>query len=477
MLGARIFGSRSVRLAVCGYVTVGSRCDVVGGPRASRGVPLWGVAGCAAVVIVRLLWLRCGGTGVWWAPGRDAMLARSLGQGGGGGGGGPIRLRMVSCGLLGCGVVAVCLAGAGAAGASRSAIPWGVASRVHQGVLSGVSCPTARVCTAVGGGLVERWHGGSWSTTQRFREGVELSAVSCGSAVACVAVGFDVSGDDAFVAHWNGTRWSRDRTRLHVPLSGVSCGAGDACMAVGTDEPGCGGGGCSPNVAGAQRWDGTRWLRVRLATRSNWADSWLSAVSCASARACTATGWFDIGDGCDVENGPCAARALVEHWNGRRWSIQPTPDVAGFSFTFSASRVACTSATVCTALWNGTPGFVAEHLSGSTWTVQPTVRLEAGTSTSLGGVSCTSRTACTAVGDSILGGHQRPFVERWNGSNWSMQQIMTPGPVNAVTTLNDVSCPSSTVCTAVGAFSYPPGHQIRLAERWEHRGWSRQPTA
>jgi hypothetical protein len=68
----------------------------------------------------------------------------------------------------------------------------------------------------------------------------------------------------------------------------------------------------------------------------------------------------------------------------------------------------------------------------------------------LNGVSCASRTNCTAVGDyyRAASGPQLTLVERWDGTAWRIG----PSPsIGRVSTLDGVSCPSATSCTAVGS--------------------------
>jgi hypothetical protein len=68
----------------------------------------------------------------------------------------------------------------------------------------------------------------------------------------------------------------------------------------------------------------------------------------------------------------------------------------------------------------------------------------------LNGVSCASPANCTAVGQyyRTASGPQLALVERWNGRAWRVE----PSPsVGRGSTLDSVSCPSPTSCTAVGS--------------------------
>jgi len=68
----------------------------------------------------------------------------------------------------------------------------------------------------------------------------------------------------------------------------------------------------------------------------------------------------------------------------------------------------------------------------------------------LNGVSCASAANCTAVGDyyRTAAGPQVTLVERWNGTAWRIEP--SPGTGRG-STLDSVSCPSATSCSAVGS--------------------------
>ena len=190
--------------------------------------------------------------------------------------------------------------------------------------LAAVSCASANVCTAVGedrsGTLAERWNGTHWTIQQTpnlapsrnyyyTRVGV-LSSVSCPSARACTAVGTsslqgEYSSDDWTLAeHWNGTKWTIQQTpdpngNGGNDLNGVSCASARACTAVGSQFSGT-------YALLSERWDGTRWTTQRTPNLDNTAS--LAAVSCASRRKCTAAGsYFDP---------QTQLRPLAAGWNG-----------------------------------------------------------------------------------------------------------------------------------------------------------------
>jgi hypothetical protein len=71
----------------------------------------------------------------------------------------------------------------------------------------------------------------------------------------------------------------------------------------------------------------------------------------------------------------------------------------------------------------------------------------------LNSVACVSSTECLSVGQEVYWTkgllESQPLLEGWNGTSWIQFENTVPSPANDPF-LNDVSCPSSTLCVAVG---------------------------
>jgi len=106
--------------------------------------------------------------------------------------------------------------------------------------------------------LAEEWNGASWSVkkTPSLKAGGSLNGVSCTSASACTAVGFDGNGE-SLAERWNGTAWSIQATPnvngQPTGLRGVSCTSATLCTATGRSQFGVG-------APAAERWNGTKWF-------------------------------------------------------------------------------------------------------------------------------------------------------------------------------------------------------------------------
>ena len=249
----------------------------------------------------------------------------------------------------------------------------------------------------------------------------------------------------------------------------LACSASTACTSVGMYKNSSG-----TKVTLAERWNGSEWSIQTTPNPSGATESWLDGVSCPAATTCTAVGFYKGSSG-DV--------SLAEQWNGTEWSIKSTPNPSGGKEVHLAD-VSCSSTTACTAAgWYENSSSerltLAERWNGREWSIQTTPNPEGSSSPSaiLHSVSCPSSTVCIAVGDYYgSSGDLVTLAERWNGTEWSIQS--TPNPEGETEIfVEGISCSSSTACTAVGAYKKGSGAiLVPLAMRWNGTEWSIQTT-
>ena len=197
--------------------------------------------------------------------------------------------------------------------ATQAPLPSGAASNVDV-KLTGVSCPSARQCTATGTyipnsnveGLLLSWSGASWtaayaplpSNAEGSGQIALANGVSCASAAQCVAVGTygDTSGyTDGVLLTGSGGSWTAAEAprptgdgNLNSPLAGVSCLSATQCAVLGRAY-------ATPTLL---TLSGGSWTAAELPLPSNisgpndpYALS-LSGISCASATQCVAVGYY-----------------------------------------------------------------------------------------------------------------------------------------------------------------------------------------
>jgi hypothetical protein len=210
------------------------------------------------------------------------------------------------------------------------------------------------------------------------------------------------------------------------------------------------------------------WHAAGAATRVSWAaastDSSLTGVACFSATGCAAVGFATVG-GVSVP--------LAESRTGKGWTVQAVPHPSGFD-RGALYAVSCPSATSCTAVGQfddnkGAQLMLAVRWDGRTWALQSTPAPADFYGQSLNGVSCPTVSVCVAVGTYFRGtGQQVTLAEYWNGKTWTI----TTTPPGTPQYLTAVSCASVTSCTAIGSYAKGGGAELALVEHWNGKAWS-----
>jgi hypothetical protein len=374
--------------------------------------------------------------------------------------------------------------GSGGLGGSQDAVAehfdgtsWTIAAQPVDSpftVLADVSCPASTSCVAVGdSALAERWNGTSWSmmafgakTSQS-----DLVQVSCPSPTSCFAVGSygTSSTSKSLIEHWNGRSWaitasSAPSGASDTRLNGVSCVSSTNCFAVGAYSTD------TAEKSLIEHWNGKTWSIVASPSPGGAEVTDLIGVSCPGAKNCTAVG---------IALGRKAGETLVEHWNGKRWSVVTTPNPQG-ALLIELIGVSCPSPADCTAVGaydaitgrslSVTP--LVEHWNGKSWSIVANPPTSGAVFASLTAVSCPSTTNCTAVGsqESTAGFSTKSLVEHWNGKSWSIVASANPKGATQVS-LSDVACRSTSSCYAVGRYSTPSAGKT-LVEHWNGAAWT-----
>jgi len=359
--------------------------------------------------------------------------------------------------VAGC-LVAVLAAPAARAGTWTTQVPASPAGAEH-GYLYEVACEpsTASVCTAVGKKttsgvstpLGELWNGSSWSVqsaaTPAGATESELRSNYCASSTSCLAVGSYASaaGRFALAEVWNGREWALQSAAnpagaTETRLNGVSCSATSACTAAGYAVV------ASVRSAIAERWNGSTWSVQAVPLPAGATASEFEGVGCRSATFCMAAGRYVERSG--------RTWALSASWDGTAWTVRTVPIPTGATRTVLLD-VSCTGTARCTAVGGytesgGIQRTFAVRWNESEWAVQTTPNPAGSENSVLQNVSCSSSTACIAVGDWRSAGTWVTLSEAWNGAEWAVES--TPNRAGATFGLFEgVSCRAET-CLAVG---------------------------
>jgi hypothetical protein len=397
-----------------------------------------------------------------------------------------------------------------------------------EGVLNAITCPNVVACAAVGSYTVgahtapfgERWDGSGWSVATMTdpvslvegTTGAVLRGVSCASSSACTTVGYrsgfkvqrvlaeahrpgpaptavtepatgtaapeavlnavvNPNGEDTtYHFEYDTTEYKNGEpphgTSVPVPAKDIGSGIGEVRIAervsglvnkqtyhfrvVAESAKGT-------TYGGDQSFTMHAWSLQATSNPPPRTEDTIESTSCPGATVCVAVGY----DGFSHES-------FAEAWNGAEWRV--VGSVEG-----TMKRISCPATNWCAAIGYSAGGGLQYWRfteSAGTWSVKAfsSLPLPAGASFSaVRGLSCSSSTACTAVGSYYNGAEYKPLVDRWNGSAWSTQSAPNPAEGSAQNAMLAVSCPSATLCTAVGEAAKKP-----YAERWNGSEWVQQ---
>jgi hypothetical protein len=313
-----------------------------------------------------------------------------------------------------------------------------------------------------------------------------MESVACLSETSCVGVGrletpatyfgAGTPGGVPLAGSSDGRGW---RTRaiegppgaVDSALHGVACASRSVCVAVGDGETPSG-----QELTFAELWDGAAWKLSLTPNPGAAEDSFLNGVTCTSPTFCVAVGHYEY----EVQDSYTRRATLVERWDGRRWKIVPSPNPMG-SRDSDLNAVACSSRTSCMAVGSqrlpgGAYSPLAERWDGRTWTILPTPGIGGSPDTEFNAVACPRPDRCVAVGFTQERSGVVMIAESWNGADWAIERT----PVLAGTAdsaLNGIDCPSSTSCVAVGTYRKPSLLQVAFAVAWDGAAWRREVLA
>lgn len=248
--------------------------------------------------------------------------------------------------------------------------------------------------------------------------------VSCDSGTQCVAVGADSSGVGVVATSTNdGSSFTSVVLPSGTPaLSSVSCVEPGTCVAVGGDDILHSGD------------NGSTWNAQQISQFGSGTFETFHGASCQSAALCLVVGIVTL-------SSPALNQGIIMVSNdgGSTWALDKLPGpISGIS------SVACATPARCIAV--GSNVLVSSD-GGVTWVLTPVN----GGSGQLFSIACPSTTECVAVGPNAAGALNpadpgNAIISTDGGNTFSA--VTLPASTVAV---YEVSCSSSTSCTAAGA--------------------------
>lgn len=282
-------------------------------------------------------------------------------------------------------------------------------------------------------GLIEHWNGANWTVVPDPSSGghaTDLTAVAAISPTAAWAIGVGIAGGQFVTVFmgWDGTRWRY----LPSPIGNFPGGplAGGLAAISARDIWLVGEEGTTKSAPKyhtlVERWNGSKWTIVPApyAYKDQKPNIGLAAVSGSSSNNVWAVGSYQSGP-----NGGDRS-PLIEHWDGTRWRLQPSPNPPGpqgLNYLDAIAAVSRTSALAVGSYDTHNASLtlpLTERWNGVHWTTVPN-KLQPGLVTgylSLTAVAAVDPRYAWMIGD----GYGGSFIEKWNGISW--QQLPNPNP-------------------------------------------------
>jgi len=284
--------------------------------------------------------------------------------------------------------------------------------RLRSGRAAGVA-----VAVAVLAAAVSAWALGTWSVVASANPagaGVLLSASADAAADAWAVGEFFNSSTRHYLTlaeRWNGTAWSLTATKNPSSdewLNGVAAVAPSNVWAVGFQNNST----WAANLTLIEHFSGNAWSTVTSPNPSSgFNELW-------GAYAASATDVWAVGDASTAGG----ERTLIEHWNGTSWTVIPSLDASSYDNLHRVFGSSSTDVWAVGTAYNASTSAAAplvEHWNGVKWSIVPSPAL--GDSYLRGGWA-TSPSDAWIVGEwdgpaPTYTPHQ--LVYHWNGSGWT----------------------------------------------------------
>ena len=307
-----------------------------------------------------------------------------------------------------------------------------------------------------------------------------VSASGPGEAWAVGTFSNQKALDQPLVEHRTATGW----TRVSVPvpagqqatLSAVDDLSPGNAWAAGTSFSG----GIGATPAGTtliEHWNGTRWSIVpspNPAAGIAGDTDVLTSITGTGPGNLWVAGW-------DNNEANQTIQLLFEHWNGSTWTAvtSPTP-VRSAQFPSGITAVSPDNVWAVGTDETGNSKTLAVHWNGKAWSIVPTPDI-----TSAGDVqNLLTGVSSDAAGDVWASGYahnvhnqnsfHEPYVLRWTGTTWVMTKVPTLGTEGSM--LNGIRVLSPADAWAVGQTQESNGAILTLTEQFNGKTWAVVPS-
>lgn len=242
-----------------------------------------------------------------------------------------------------------------------------------------------------------------------------------------------------------------DRRFMGDELDAISSGPDGAPIAVGQSDCAteCGGWFAQPL---SERWTGKKWQTLRSVFPGG-AKASLSAISALSSD--------DAWAGGSYLTNSTRTGGLVEHWDGKRWTLVPSAIGQDMDLT----SLSALSDSDVWAAGASTQGGIIQHWDGTEWTMSD------GPDSSMRVVALGAIDSSDVWASGISLATYQPIVEHWDGKSWQSIEVPSPNgaPLASLVSLDAVSADD---IWAGGAYLGSDGATHGLIEHWDGSAWS-----
>jgi alpha-tubulin suppressor-like RCC1 family protein len=233
--------------------------------------------------------------------------------------------------------------------------------------------------------------------------------------------------------------------------------------------------GTSGGLTLIEHWNGKRWSIVpspNPATGTAGDSDTLTSISGTGPGNLWAAGW-------DLNEAINTIQLLFEHWNGTTWTAATSPTPTG-SAQFASGITAISPGNVWAVGTDRSDGVktLSAHWNGTAWSIVPPPDISnKGDQNLLTGVSSDGAGQVWAAGYADDDGQnfRVPYVLHWTGSTWVLTKVPNPGSEGSQ--LSGIAVLSPADIWTAGTTEQTDGGQLALTEQFNGTSWTVSPAA
>lgn len=228
------------------------------------------------------------------------------------------------------------------------------------------------------------------------------------------------------------------------------------------------------DLALIEHWDGKTWSIVPTSPAPDSSDNYLTGVRVITANDVWAVGYYNNSD-------RTLSQTLIQHWDGAQWSVVTSPNKGDGN-----NKLLAVSGTASNDIWavgsffntnSGTYQTLTEHWNGSAWGTVYSPIAPSSSDNSLNSVKAIGKNNVWAVGfyRGVDQKTSKTLTLHWDGTQWSV--VTSPNKGTNNNQLLSVTSASGKDVWAVGFYLNSKGAVVHtLTEHWNGTQWSIVPS-